>query len=429
MEPIKLVKHALDSSIALVKKGSAPTEALHKVAKELDLNKEYIQRTGEALNVALTYNHFKTGSNKADAFPIADIPKVIKDSFSESPVEKTAATVQNDLHNINFNRRLTSPQIKTASANLLTKNKVDDYSSFETSLKGQYKIASNYISRIEKELEEMEVAKITKRAYLEAAFNALTKEFKKTASSRIPFHEFESKSFAVYGERANPYIDLIYKAANLTEERGALEIKKLAEEGEERPFQIFSSLLKCASDIATLDTELAEARHFVGAAKVTFKQAGLNLHHRERDSVVAECTELADKIAEQLEKEAKSQDLLSYLFNSYSDAKKGAKSSTFKNTNIDNRERTTLVQELIMTDPILAHQDPKKILTAYSQILRLAPHLAKEKEVVRSLLRELTATQSLAPTEANQLVEANTNLLKQHQLMKSTSGGSDKDKK
>lgn len=429
MEPIKLVKHALDSSIALVKKGSAPTEALQKVAKELDLNKEYIQRTGEALNVALTYNHFKTGSNKADTFPIADIPLVIKSAFSTPKVEKKASVVQSDLHNINFNRRLTNPQIKAASASVVAKNKIDDYSTFETSFKGQYKIASNYISRIEKELEEMEVEKITKRAYLEAAFNALTKEFKKTAHARIPFHEFESKTFAVHGESALPYVDLIYKSAELTEERGALEIKKLAEEGEERPFQIFSSLLKCAKDINALNVELEDARKFVGAAKVTFKQAGLKLHARERDSAVAECNELADKIAEQLEKEAKSQDLLSYLFNSYADAKKGAKSSTFKNTNIDNRERTTLVQELIMTDPILAHQDPKKILTAYSQILRLAPHLAKEKEVVRSLLRELTATQSLAPTEANQLVEANTNFLKQQQLMKSTIGGNDKEKK
>ena len=33
------------------------------------------------------------------------------------------------------------------------------------------------------------------------------------------------------------------------------------------------------------------------------------------------------------------------------------------------------------------------------------------------------ATQSLAPVEANQLVEANTNLLKQHQLFHSQSGG------
>lgn len=427
MEPIKLVKHALDSSIALVKKGSAPTEALQKVAQELDLNKEYIQRTGEALNVALTYNHFKTGSNKADTFPIADIPHVIKTAFASDIVEKKASVVTSDLHNVNFNRRLTNPKIKQASAEILT-NKKDNYSSYETTLKGQYKIASDYISRIEKELESMEVERVTKRAYLESAFNALTKEFKKTAAARIPFHDFESRTFAVYGERAVPYIDLIYKAAELKEERGAQEIKKLAEEGTERPFQIFSSLLKCAADMSALDKELEDARSFVAAARVTFKQAGLKLHHAERNSAVNECNELADKIAEQLEKEAKSQDLLSYLFNSYADAKKGSKSSTFKNTNIDNRERTMLLQELIMTDPILAHQDPKKILTAYTQILRLAPHLAKEKEVVRSLLRELTATQSLAPTEANQLVEANTNFLKQQQLMKSTSGG-DKDKK
>ena len=120
--------------------------------------------------------------------------------------------------------------------------------------------------------------------------------------------------------------------------------------------------------------------------------------------------------------------LLTDLYGQLSDATYGRdkKSPTFKNTKMDDITRTTLLQELIMTDPILKHQDPKKVIQAYQQILRLAPHLAMEKEVVRSLLRSMTAAQSLGTMEANQLIEGNTAYLKQHQMLH---GGADDKKK
>ncbi len=82
----------------------------------------------------------------------------------------------------------------------------------------------------------------------------------------------------------------------------------------------------------------------------------------------------------------------------------------------------SILQELIMTDPILAKQDPKKIINAYQQILRLAPHISLEKDVVRAKLREMMAGQALHPTDANQLVEANTNIMKQTQLLHAVDG-------
>ncbi len=114
--------------------------------------------------------------------------------------------------------------------------------------------------------------------------------------------------------------------------------------------------------------------------------------------------------------------LVQDLYGQLSDAAYGRdkKSTTFKNTSLDNMDRSTVIQELVMTDPILAKQDPRKVISAYQQILRLAPHIAKEKEVVRSLLRTMTAVDGVGPMEANQMVEANSNYLKQHQMMHMT---------
>lgn len=58
--PVALIKTALASAVKLVNSGVSPTEALSKVAKEHDLNQNYIQRVGESLNVSLTFNHMKT---------------------------------------------------------------------------------------------------------------------------------------------------------------------------------------------------------------------------------------------------------------------------------------------------------------------------------------------------------------------------------
>jgi hypothetical protein len=51
-----------------------------------------------------------------------------------------------------------------------------------------------------------------------------------------------------------------------------------------------------------------------------------------------------------------------------------------------------------------------------------------EKEVVRSLLRSMTAAQSLGTMEANQLIEGNTAYLKQHQMLHAVNDDKKKDK-
>jgi hypothetical protein len=433
MEPNKLVKSALDSSVALIKKGTAPTEALEKVAREMDLNSNYIQRAGEALNVVLHYNHFKVAENKAENFPIADIQEVTKNIYGEkekSATVKNAGWFKPQLQDINYNKRLTSPKFKTASQNI---RKTEIQEEFPTSFKGQYKKAVEYISRLEKEIDEMRVEKAAAKIQLEGIFNAVVSGFKKSAAARIPFHQFETSAYTIHGDRAIPYIDLVYKAAGLKEDRGTHDKFKIAAEVDSPLIEYFNQVLKLAAELPRLEKELAEAEQYVSLSRAQLKEANHKLVGNPEalpnlDKIA--CDALADQIGELLEKEAGqvSRSLVETLVKSYQEAKEKKKTPAFANTKLDNRDRTSMLQELIMTDPILAHQDPKKILSAYQQVLRLAPHLAKEKEVVRSLLRQLTATQSLAPVEANQLVEANTNLLKQHQLFRSHTGDDKKSK-
>lgn len=431
MEPLKLVKYALDSTISLINKGSDPGDALEKVSRDLSLNPNYIQRVGESLNVALHFNHFKKeASARAEDFPVANIPTVTKKIFGEKQAtleEKKASWFSSNADKVDYTRFLTNAQFqKTAKDISETKA---NYDGFGTSLKGVYKQAADYISYLDKEVDHLATEKVSNDIYLESCFNALVREFKKTAAARQEFHDFETKALHDHGEKAAAYIDLIYKAAELKEVRGKKEDCTLIfKKGKE--LEMFDSLLKSASKVAEMAEKLKDMEIFTGFQRASFKQAGYKLHNAIAETEKTAAENYADFLDTALEKIAGpvTTSLLTDLYGQLSDATYGRdkKSPTFKNTRMDDINRTTLLQELIMTDPILKHQDPKKVIQAYQQILRLAPHLAMEKEVVRSLLRSMTAAQSLGTMEANQLIEGNTSYLKQHQMLH---GGAGDDKK
>lgn len=435
MQPLQIIKHALDSTISLINKGEKPSSALEKVAKELDLNSSYIQRTGEALNVALTYGHFKTASDKSVDFDIADIPAITKNIFSER--EKTAnqkkaewfPEVQED---VDYNKFLTNPGFKKSAAEIKKTNA--NFDSYETSYKGQMKKAVDYMSRLDREVDELQTEKVANEFYVENAFLNLISGFKKTAEARVPFHEFESQAYATYGERAVPYIDLLYKSAELSEERGERDAKYI-NFTPCRELNVFDSFLKAAAQKAELQASLIDAEQYVAQQKNNYKQACYKLNPMAMAFEKSACEALIDDL-DDLVKEAgddrpggmgRIHELIEKVYNTAT--KQDVKSPVFKNTSMDNRERMMLLQDLIMTDDILKKQDPRKIIQAYQQILRLAPHISLEKDVVRAQLRQMLAGQALHPTDANQLVEANTNMMKQHQLLHSVENGEKKDKK
>ena len=82
------------------------------------------------------------------------------------------------------------------------------------------------------------------------------------------------------------------------------------------------------------------------------------------------------------------------------------------NMTMDNMERKLLLQELMLTDPILSKVNPAKVARAYEQLLRLSPEVSKEKEVVRAELRAMTASQALGRFEADTLTKLDLGMLK-----------------
>jgi hypothetical protein len=82
------------------------------------------------------------------------------------------------------------------------------------------------------------------------------------------------------------------------------------------------------------------------------------------------------------------------------------------NMTLDNMERKLLLQELMMTDPILSKVNPARVARAFEQLLRLSPEISKEKEVVRAELRAMVSSQALSKFDADLMAKTDVGMLK-----------------
>ena len=78
------------------------------------------------------------------------------------------------------------------------------------------------------------------------------------------------------------------------------------------------------------------------------------------------------------------------------------------------REKKFIVQEFAATDPILSKIPTHEIVAAYEQMLRIAPEISEKKELVRTFLRQATTSQAINTFQGQDLINANTQLLRQH---------------
>jgi len=465
-EPNILIKTALNDAVQKVNEGMSPTEALKKVANDLDLNPNYIQRTGEALNVALHYKHFKTAADRSAEFEIADIPKAVEDVFSVN--EKTAAeyvseqfsTLDSNETVFNYNRMRSNPIYKQAFLEIAGATETQD--SFPTTFNTVYEKSVNYIKKLASAADDADVAKMAAEIKLNEQFSTLAGEFRKDASYRSSFEEFESQVFAKHGEAALPYIDLIHKTSCAHEERGVHDSGYMMFE-QSKQASMFDDLMLTAQEYITTEKQAADVAEDLAFETAYVQEFRNNLgkiaaekkemveedtahergesaeeekeeHEESSDPVIAEIKKKAsaadvtpasveDPVLKQaMEKEAfgglggfgKLLGDLAHapMTEAFSSMVKHQSTGPKPNLTLDNMERKLLLQELMMTDPILSKVNPAKVARAFEQILRLSPEISKEKEVVRANLRAMVSSQALGNYEADQLTKLDTGMLK-----------------
>jgi len=79
---------------------------------------------------------------------------------------------------------------------------------------------------------------------------------------------------------------------------------------------------------------------------------------------------------------------------------------------LDEAKYVTLIQDLLITDPILSEEDEDKVVDLYNTVKEVAPELAKDKNVMRVVLRSAVQYDGIAAPDLAQLVEAEKTLQK-----------------
>jgi hypothetical protein len=478
-EPNILIKTALSEAVQKVNAGMSPTEALKKVAEDLDLNPNYIQRTGEALNVALNYKHFKTASDRSTDFEIADISKAIQDAFTFT--EKTAAekiserfsVAETNEHIFNYNRALSNPMYKRAFLEIANAPEVNE--SYPTTFNTVYEKSANYIQSLNKQAEEAEVARVEAEFELNAKFSELSDAFRKDAGYRTSFDEFESQVFSKYGQAALPYLDLLHKTAAQHEERGVHDSGYIMFE-QCKEAQMFEGLMSAASQWTAATKTAEEISENLNFEKAYLKDSCRLLGKQSATKCCGKCTgeckcasscscqksEDADKeksaeevvqphieadpVLEEIKKKASDESykiakdytkdpvlkeamekeaflglgkstgfgglISEHVSEAFSAGFKPHNTAPKPNMTLDNMERKLLLQELMMTDPILSKINPARVARAFEQLLRLSPEISKEKEVVRAELRAMVSSQALSKFDADLMAKTDVGMLK-----------------
>ncbi len=457
-QPNALVKIALSEVIQQVNGGTKPTEALKKIASDLDLNPNYIHRVGEALNVALHYNHFKSASDRSAHFDIADIPTVVTSLFDGK--EKTASQYAADTFGaneandevFNYNRMLKNPRYKAAYMKIASADATEE--SYGLSFKGAYEKSANIIRDLEQALDNGKTEKVGAEIALNSNFSKLAQHFRRDEGYRASFGEFESQAFSKHGEAAVPYLDLVYKTAGIADERGVHDSGYVMFEPV-KELNMFDNLLKSAQDLLQTEEILKTAEENLNFEKEYFSEIGklvagngklskaafseedpIEFKKKDESVKAANAVEETDPVLAAIEKKAaanKEASILGMLSvgnilnktNIHGELFKGvgerftsamgrspAGATPRANLTLENMERQLLLQELMLTDPILSKVPAQKVAKAYEQILRLSPQVSKEKEVVRAMLRQAVASQAVAPHDADQWTRLDTDILK-----------------
>lgn len=494
-DPVKLIKDAVANiTNAINNESMNPQAAATKVAKEMGLSVNFIKRASEAVNVALTYNHFKNNPKTRDCdFDIIDAGKIAAEIFNQpyrTENQKKAESFRTcaDFESPDFERFLSNKKFQEQYRTIKTASVDDVLNTDESEFNCLWQDMTNFRDLWERREFDAKVACLNNERAISSTFASLISEFNKGEGYHTPFEEFEKQAYSKFKDSAIPYLDLMAEVLNI-QKRGehddkywafddCKELKKLAKVIELAPeMQDAISQLKQAEETCkSIQCDITDLRKKMHAVKVKAnsaqvpatatpfcdklddkKEASFYEPIKPTDPVAEKAKKRLDEINKKKVAEACPEEEAKYLTTSqqcnlppvlkskivnakkkiaeFNELYKAAglmdyAQETFSGESkpvskipsaspLNNLDRKLLLQELIVTDPILS-VDPKKTVDAYQQFLRVAPELSMEKEIVRSQLRQMVSGQSLSAFDADQLIKANTDFVKQKMIAEGT---------
>lgn len=410
------IASAVSSAVKLIKTGTAPNDALYKVAQDHKFHPEIVKRMGEAINVSRTLAHLKTasGAEKAASFPLVDAAAVIEKMYPEKPVgeaEVKAASYVPDC----YNRAETMDFQKEArTTNRLTKLPPLTEKKAEALPVDPASAARKQLSQV-RELERLE--KQAKSNYRIACVHLLgaAGDIGQVIRDTCPgaYADIERRAVATYGPMGKMAMDMVYRAGNLDNRRYNIKRAELSGTPERlvwdmsaSPMKEIDQLIKSAEAVSDLALAVVEREiaHEEFRAKSNLKRAADDgTPNMVLDTILGSAPAKREEVfpVDGAGFRKAAVDLLTPVLtggamamglkepqstDKYRDAL-GEAYDPVHRAEMDKVHVKAMLNDFISNDPIISSYDPAEAATAYNSIAQMSPEAAKQPALMRGLLR------------------------------------------
>ena len=399
------LRNALDAAVAHYNDGCTPDEAVCKSACESGFNQDQTDRLVEVMNTAITLNQYKKAEDRTASFPIAHKDRVASMMLDADTVLGKKASCERGPY-VYFDY-MTGP-----ARNQRSGEPIEKVAGFEEpgSLDGVS--ADDLAHSAMRQITMRKNASAYARGLEASLHGQLVSDMHELADS---VRRFGSEKYAQF--------------------KAACKSKDIVERLERVLPASFSSVKEASGlvDDTVFEKELglADCMHENYAfMKEMHKQAAdLSAEaDRMRSELVAACVEKSAAPAPGggtipkswfmnqlvygtqgvnpagvIHSEAVPDVLSSILFPN----QRGAMSRAEEE--LDNDRRSILLQNLMATDDVLKEADPDIVASAYETLVRNAPGVSKDKEVVRSVLRQAVQSVAISPFDVDSWAKLDTN--------------------
>jgi hypothetical protein len=412
MDEAKLV----DSVIAAIKQASAgmdPTDAIIKVATDCGYNKDYTARMVEAFNVSKAIKHRKEarGDQRADAFPIADVDKVMAAMWPDNvatPAEQKSASWEPSGTNMSDERHFDvehAPKLDTGSiGNTWDSQDIDIL----------MKRACNHLYKMEHDLEEARFQVANAKEGLVGAISKLASYFRNMTHE--PFDSVEAASLQYWGNDVKPLFDMVWDSSNrkaFHEKRASGPSKVCYKDA--TPYVLTEQAIDAKNNYSEWSQKFAAMKEMTDDYRDK-----LGLRMRVLSKYAAVGGGFFPLLAGAAINEASKKGLIS--------------KSTDERQSMENQalppdyeaERRAIIAQTMMhdfmtRDPVLSKANPKDLVSAYNDVVSMAPRIAEQPAAMRGVLRKAIESGSLDPYELSNLINMEVGM-KRHQEVERPEG-------
>jgi hypothetical protein len=427
---------ALDSAVSHFNGGLDDNASVVKAASDYDFNKDQTLRLMETYNTAKTISFLKTADDRSQSFSTAKPDDVLPALFDADEILKAAAPVEH--HDYSFYAEAPSQQ-KTAGDYSILDDAAAEFS--DDSLESVSHYALHRIGELKKTAGFCEDQKIMTGEVYDRTLQKIAQYLKPDYLEESLFPQAEVALHVMYkdagdhiAEEIMAYLPADTKRANARDKAVRISIFDV-----EHPS--LNGLLKDAHDCRTQWSKFASLEQHYNTESTSYEKGFKRAMHLETEDTDA-FDEINDIFTEDFASGLKSAQEApassSTLANVTGDARaattaglglaqKGLASVADKATNMvampkvdvagalanpkareakgtadkmKNLQRQLILEELMVTDPVLKGENPDSVSRAYQTLIQIAPDVSLNREVARSILRQSVQSVAVSPYDA-----------------------------